>query len=70
MVADAERYKEEDDMQREKIAARNNLENYAFSVQNTMREHGDKLSTEDKHLVETNKVKETLDWLEQNTLAN
>ena len=69
MVADAERYKEEDDAQREKIAARNNLENYAFSVQNTVREHEDKLSTEDKHLVKT-KVKEILDWLEQNTLAD
>ena len=69
MVADAEKYKEEDDAQREKIAARNDLENYAYSVQNTVREHGDKLSTEDKHLVET-KVKETLDWLEQITLAD
>ena len=69
MVADAEKYKEEDDAQREKIAARNDVENYAYSVQNTVREHGDKLSTEDKHLVET-KVKETLDWLEQNTLAD
>ena len=69
MVADAEKYKEEDDAQREKIVARNDLENYAYSVQNTVREHGDKLSTEDKHLVET-KVKETLDWLEQNTLAD
>ena len=44
------------------------MENYAFSLQNTIREHGDKLSTEDKHLVET-KVKETLDWLERNSLA-
>ena len=68
MVADAEKYKEEDDVQREKIAARNNLENYAFTLQNTVREHGDKLSTEDKHLIET-KVKEILDWLEHNSLA-
>lgn len=69
MVADAERYKEEDEAQREKISARNNLENYAFSLQNTVREQGDKLSTEDKEVVEA-KVKETLDWLEHNTLAD
>ena len=69
MVADAEKYKEEDEAQREKIAARNNLENYAFSLQNTVREHGDKLGTEDKNLVET-KVTETLDWLERNSLAD
>ena len=69
MVADAEKYKAEDDAQREKITARNGLENYAFAIQNTIREHGDKLSTEDKQLVE-NKVKEALDWLDRNTLAD
>ena len=69
MVADAEKYKEEDDVQRERITARNGLENYAFTIQNTIREHGDKLSTEDKQLVE-GKVKETLDWLDRNTLAD
>jgi len=69
MVADAEKYREEDDIQRERIAARNSLENYAFTIQNTTREHGDKLSSEDKQLIES-KVKETLDWLDHNTLAD
>ena len=69
MVADAEKYKEEDEIQRERITARNGLESYAFTIENTIREHGDKLSTEDKQIVE-GKVKETLDWLDRNTLAD
>lgn len=32
MLADAEKYKNEDDKQKEKIAARNQLEGYLFSA--------------------------------------
>ena len=68
MVADAEKFKAEDDLQRERIAARNSLESYAFSVQSTIREHGDKLSPSDKEQVERS-VKETIEWLDRNGLA-
>ncbi|XP_045079272.1 heat shock 70 kDa protein-like [Coregonus clupeaformis] len=34
MVQDADKYKAEDDAQREKIAAKNSLESYAFNMKN------------------------------------
>ena len=70
MVADAEKYKEDDQRQREKIAARNSLENYVYSV---------KQATEDPHLkgklnttnleTLTSKTQEVMDWLENNSTA-
>ena len=68
MVSDAERYKAEDDACRAKIAARNQLESYAFSVKSAAREHGEKLSPDDKSLVD-NKVTDVLEWIDRNTLA-
>jgi L1 cell adhesion molecule like protein len=68
MVAEAEKYKSADDACRENIAARNQLESYAFSIRSTIQEHGDKLSPTDKSEVE-GKVKETLEWIDRNTLA-
>ena len=38
MVGDAEKYKAEDDAQKKKIDARNGLEQYAYSMKNTMRD--------------------------------
>ncbi len=38
MVNDAEKYKSEDDLQKKKIDARNGLEQYAYSMKNTMRD--------------------------------
>lgn len=38
MVSDAEKYKGEDDAQKKKIDARNSLEQYAYSMKNTMRD--------------------------------
>lgn len=38
MVNDAEKYKAEDDAQKKKIDARNSLEQYAYSMKNTLRD--------------------------------
>ena len=38
MVNDAERFKAEDDIQRERIAARNQLESYAYNVRSAVKE--------------------------------
>lgn len=38
MVNDAEKYKSEDDAQKKKIDARNGLEQYAYSMKNTLRD--------------------------------
>ena len=68
MVNDAERYKEEDDKQRDKIAARNKLESYVFSVKQALGDAGDKLSDTDKE--QTNKeCEQAIKWLDNNTLA-
>jgi len=68
MLAEAERYKEEDDRQKEKISARNNLESYTFNVKQAVDESGDKLNDSEKSLVR-NKCDETIKWLDANTLG-
>ena len=68
MVAEAEQYAEEDKLTREKIEARNGLENYAFNLKNQANDEeglGGKIDEEDKEtLLEA--VKEATDWLEEN----
>ncbi|XP_061191839.1 heat shock protein 70 B2-like [Saccostrea echinata] len=68
MVNEAEKYKDEDEKQRQKIAARNQLESYVFSVKQAAEEHGDKLPPEDKEKA-TSICSETLSWLDSNALA-
>ena len=68
MVNDAERYKEEDDKQRDKVAARNKLESYVFSVKQAVGDAGDKLSDSEKE--QANKeCEQAIKWLDNNTLA-
>ncbi|XP_070567813.1 heat shock 70 kDa protein 1B-like [Ptychodera flava] len=71
MVSDAEKYKAEDNEQRERVASRNALESYAFSVKSAVTDPAveNKLSQQDKDTVLA-KVKDTLDWLESNSLAS
>ena len=68
MVSDAEKYKDEDEKQKERITARNQLENYIFSVKQSIGDSGDKLSTQDKDDV-SKACEELLKWLDQNLLA-
>jgi len=70
MVNEAEKYKEQDDQQRERIAAKNNLESYAFNLKQSVEDEKvkDKVSEEDKNTILT-KTKETLDWLDDNQQA-
>ncbi|KAL1517666.1 hypothetical protein ABEB36_001401 [Hypothenemus hampei] len=68
MLSEAERYKEEDEKQRQKVSARNALESYIFQVKQAAEESGNKLSPEDKSTIE-NQCSETLRWLDSNTLA-
>ncbi|CAG7719619.1 unnamed protein product, partial [Allacma fusca] len=50
MVDEAEKYKAEDEMQRERVASRNQLEAYVFGVKQAAEDAGDKLSESDKQL--------------------
>ncbi|KAL0052195.1 hypothetical protein WJX82_009532 [Trebouxia sp. C0006] len=70
MVNDAEKYKGEDDLQKKKIDARNGLEQYAYSMKNTMRDEkvASKISSEDKSKIEK-AVDEAMEWLDGNQLA-
>lgn len=68
MVEEAEKYADEDKATRERIEARNGLENYAFSLKNQVNDDeglGGKIDEDDKEtLLEA--VKEAQDWLEEN----
>ncbi|XP_056397251.1 heat shock 70 kDa protein-like [Hyla sarda] len=70
MVQDAEKYKADDDAQREKVAAKNALESYAFSIKSMVEDENmkGKISDEDKRII-SDKCKETITWLENNQLA-
>jgi heat shock protein 5 len=68
MVAEAEKYAEEDKATRERIEARNGLENYAFNLKNQVNDEeglGGKIDEDDKETI-LEAVKETTDWLEEN----
>ena len=67
MVNEAEKYKEEDENQRERIVAKNGLESYAFNVKNTLDETNAKeiLSADNINLVRS-KCDDTLKWLDAN----
>ena len=70
MVADAEKFKSEDDQQRSRIEAKNSLESYVFNMKSSVEEPNvaSKLSDSDKETV-INKCKEVLDWLDSNQTA-
>ncbi|XP_072398689.1 heat shock protein 70 A1-like [Diabrotica undecimpunctata] len=69
MLSEAEKYKEEDERQKEKIAARNQLEGYVFQLKQAVQDCGDKLSSEDKSAIEK-ECESCLKWLDSNTLAD
>ncbi|PRW56493.1 heat shock 70 [Chlorella sorokiniana] len=70
MVQDAEKYKAEDEAARRKVEAKNSLENYAFSVRNTLQDSNvaGKIEAADKEKLE-GMVKDILDWMDHNQLA-
>merc|ERR1711934_553008 len=70
MVHEAEKYRAEDEAQKVKIEAKNGLENYCFTMRNTLAEEKlqDKFEAGDKEKIEK-AVQEALDWLDKNQLA-
>jgi molecular chaperone DnaK (HSP70) len=59
----AEKYKAEDEAAREKVDAKNGLENYAYNMRNTIRDEkiADKIDAADKEKIEK-KVEEVIHW--------
>uniref|UniRef100_A0A672RK94 Heat shock cognate 71 kDa protein n=1 Tax=Sinocyclocheilus grahami TaxID=75366 RepID=A0A672RK94_SINGR len=70
MVQEAEKYKAEDDVQREKVAAKNGLESYAFNMKSTVEDEKlkGKISDEDKQKI-LDKCNEVISWLDKNQTA-
>ena len=70
MVKDAEKYKSQDEEHKAKIAAKNQLESYAFQLKSTMEEETvkSKLSEEDRKNV-LDKLSEVSSWLDRNQTA-
>merc|ERR1719436_442726 len=70
MVSDAEQYKAEDEKQKERISAKNNLESYCFNMKSTVDDEKlkDKISDSDKEAI-TKKCDDTIKWLDANQLA-
>merc|ERR1740121_3229145 len=62
--------RDEDESNRMKIEAKNGLENYCFTMRNTLNEEKlkEKFEGDDKEKIEK-AVQETLDWLDKNQLA-
>jgi len=70
MVQEAEKYKNEDEGQRERISAKNGLESYCFNMKQTVEDEKlqDKLTEDDKKKI-LDKCNETLAWLDSNQAA-
>merc|ERR1712073_164012 len=70
IVADAEKYKAEDEEKRKTIQAKNDLENVAYQMRNTLDDakFKDLIKEDDKKKVQ-DAVKETIDWVDANPNA-
>jgi len=70
MVAEAEKFKEDDDKQKERIAAKNGLESYCFNMKSTLDDKNisEKIPQDDKNTI-SEKCNEALNWLDNNQTA-
>jgi L1 cell adhesion molecule like protein len=70
MVSEAEKYKADDEHHRERVASKNALESYAYSMKQTVEDEKvkDKLSESDRKTI-TEKCDETIQWLDHNQTA-
>jgi len=70
MVNDAEKFKAEDDKQKDRISAKNGLESYCFNMKTTLDDEKvkDKISEDDKKAI-GDKCDEAIKWLDANQLA-
>lgn len=70
MVADAEKYKDEDDKVKQRIEKKNGLENYCYQMKNQLSDEKlkEKFTEEDKKVIEET-TNEIFQWLEGNQTA-
>uniref|UniRef100_A0A2K5R3W8 Heat shock protein family A (Hsp70) member 8 n=1 Tax=Cebus imitator TaxID=2715852 RepID=A0A2K5R3W8_CEBIM len=67
MVQEAEKYKAEDEKQRDKVSSKNSLESYAFNMKATVKDEKiqGKVNDEDKQKI-LDKCNEIVNWLDKN----
>jgi len=70
MVQEAEKYKGDDDAQRDRISAKNSLESYCFNMKSTVEDDKvkDKISADDRKAI-MDACDEAIKWLDSNQLA-
>merc|ERR1712116_86357 len=70
MVNDADKYRAEDEKQRERVSSKNALESYCFNMKQTVEDEKmkDKIPESDRTTV-MDKCSETISWLDANQLA-
>ncbi|KAJ3345023.1 70-kilodalton heat shock protein, partial [Allomyces javanicus] len=70
MVAEAEKYKKEDEEAAARVQAKNGLESYAYNLRNTINDDkvGGKLDKDDKDKLDA-AITETINWLDHNQEA-
>lgn len=71
MVQEADRYKSEDEAQRDKVSAKNSLESLAFNMKSTVEDEKlkEKISPEDKQKI-LDKCNEVISWLDRNQVCS
>nr|XP_046916690.1 heat shock-related 70 kDa protein 2-like [Dermatophagoides farinae] len=72
MIKDAERFKDEDEQQRERVISKNKLESYAYHLRNIIEDDEQirsKISQSDRDKI-VDKVKNTISWMDANQLAS
>jgi L1 cell adhesion molecule like protein len=68
MLAEAEKYKAEDEAEAGRIQAKNGLESYAYSLKNTLGEGKLTIEAADKEKLEA-EIEKTISWLDSNQTA-
>uniref|UniRef100_A0A2K5MVH7 Heat shock-related 70 kDa protein 2 n=4 Tax=Cercopithecidae TaxID=9527 RepID=A0A2K5MVH7_CERAT len=70
MVQEAERYKSEDEANRDRVAAKNALESYTYNIKQTVEDEKlrGKISEQDKNKI-LDKCQEVINWLDRNQMA-
>merc|ERR1712096_399412 len=71
MVEDSEKFKADDEKQKERIDAKNGLESYCFNIKSNIEDSKlkEKISESDRNMV-SDKCNETIAWLERNQTAD
>merc|ERR1719367_1178157 len=70
MVADAEKFKAEDDQQKDRILVKNSLESYCFNMKSTVEDEKfkGKIPEADQRII-SDKCQKAINWLDQNQTA-